>query len=604
MGMLVRVGLRRVVLLMPLLVSIASGQAQQGFSTVVTNTVGGNATFKFDSNFGLENLTTEKGTATQTFAVPTPGNYHVTEKAPKGWDHPPIATCTKGKPDDIVVDADKNTTCTFTNVLPNPTHKQPNPILCDSDTDKNGICTLTRFDRHKNEIGGITVGHVGFDLNQVWAINGSKVLCSGAILSAPGGTNCSDNDWKVVLLSRESSSILIYGPADISEYCGSAPEDPETPRVLLVVPVSVIWAQVFHYDGNLNDPVRKAPAKTTAPDKYCGATVDPSDPGPRNDDPDHSKPGGIRPCDADSKLMHFFYKDPLGRSWGWIYNPLTQPGTSQGTISFSPAIGPTPRLCTPPPANYPTGCIAGLKVPTQSLNYDVQLYPSRELGPGWIGLPVIFEKATTATANFDSLSVALSYDFRLDATWSWSPTIWRKGDSRSPLERFSIRPPEFLIRYGPEMATAKPHDINLVAGATVRVPFLFDIHSHPSALSIFPVAGIEAGNHIHAHLTETDGILRKVVGFDASLRVPYIVTHAFLGDKPIMADFSWRTRYLSYPEPFTDYVSGVSEALTKWQRSYWRGDFIVPVSTLVQFKVTVLHGGLPPDFDYLGYNRN
>jgi hypothetical protein len=69
-------------------------------------------------------------------------------------------------------------------------------------------------------------------------------------------------------------------------------------------------------------------------------------------------------------------------------------------------------------------------------------------------------------------------------------------------------------------------------------------------------------------------------------------------------ELAWRTRYLSYREPFSDFVSGQSEVLTKQQRSYWRGSFVIPASTYVQFKVTVQHGGLPPDFDYLGYSLN
>jgi hypothetical protein len=118
------------------------------------------------------------------------------------------------------------------------------------------------------------------------------------------------------------------------------------------------------------------------------------------------------------------------------------------------------------------------------------------------------------------------------------------------------------------------------------------------------VVGVEGGNHVHTHITEDHYILRKVAGFDASIRAPFILTHAFLGDKPVTIDFAWRTRYLSYGEPFTDYVSGVAETLSKQQRSYWRGTYIIPFSTLAQFKVTVQHGGLPPDFDYLGYSLN
>ena len=200
--------------------------------------------------------------------------------------------------------------------------------------------------------------------------------------------------------------------------------------------------------------------------------------------------------------------------------------------------------------------------------------------------------------------MALSYDLPFSRI---RPEFYAAGDPGGKV-RFSIRPPDVRIQSGPELATAAPHDINLVGAGTVRLPLVLNFHHQPSALSIFPVVGIEGGKHIHTHQisnqTESDDILRKVAGADASLRIPFITTHAFLGDKPMTVDFSWRTRYLSYREPFTDFVSGVSEILTKQQRSYWRGSYIVPVSTLVQFKVTVQHGGLPPDFAYLGYSVN
>lgn len=83
-----------------------------------------------------------------------------------------------------------------------------------------------------------------------------------------------------------------------------------------------------------------------------------------------------------------------------------------------------------------------------------------------------------------------------------------------------------------------------------------------------------------------------------------MVTHAFFGDKPTTIDFSWRTRFVSYNEPFTDYVSGYPERLTTVKRSYWRGTYALPFSQLASFKVTVQHGGLPPDFDYLGFSVN
>jgi uncharacterized protein (TIGR03437 family) len=89
---------------------------QQGASIkVVKNTVGGNGTFAFTSNFGLTSLTTVGLTASQTFSGLTPGgSYHVSETVPTGWTQT-SATCTNGTPAAITVVAGATTTCTFLN---------------------------------------------------------------------------------------------------------------------------------------------------------------------------------------------------------------------------------------------------------------------------------------------------------------------------------------------------------------------------------------------------------------------------------------------------------------------------------------------------------
>jgi len=68
-------------------------------------------------------------------------------------------------------------------------------------------------------------------------------------VSTPFNKTCEGSDWKVVLLAEESSNVVAYGPADISESCL---KDIKNNRqgVLLAVPVTVKWAQVFRYDGN------------------------------------------------------------------------------------------------------------------------------------------------------------------------------------------------------------------------------------------------------------------------------------------------------------------------------------------------------------------
>jgi uncharacterized protein (TIGR03437 family) len=91
---------------------------QQGSITVVENTLGGNGTFAFASNFGLASLTTIGGTASQTFTGLTPGgSYNVSETAPAGWNQTG-ASCTNGTPAAVTVAAGATTICTFTNTQP------------------------------------------------------------------------------------------------------------------------------------------------------------------------------------------------------------------------------------------------------------------------------------------------------------------------------------------------------------------------------------------------------------------------------------------------------------------------------------------------------
>jgi sugar lactone lactonase YvrE len=86
-----------------------------GLITVVKNTVGGNGTFAFASNFGLTSLTTSGGTASLTFGNLTPGSgYSISETAPSGWVQT-SASCTSGTPSAITVTAGATTICTFTN---------------------------------------------------------------------------------------------------------------------------------------------------------------------------------------------------------------------------------------------------------------------------------------------------------------------------------------------------------------------------------------------------------------------------------------------------------------------------------------------------------
>ena len=490
-----------------------------------------------------------------------------------------------------------------------------NPIVCRAGAEAE--CKIIAFDRPTDCIAppiahGESPGQPckDRDTTHKWeyvsAIRGAgtKIIYSGTVLDArfvndipvkPHETPCSNLDWRVVLLSRESSNVLIYGPADISEFCYTDKDENEAnkKRIMLVVPVTVIWARIYRYPGNLADPLRKAPSAPPAYDRdaqdYCYPKIAPQP--EQQFDNQHN----IRPCDRYSARWAYT------KISGPIYNGFTQPGTFQGTLSYTPAIGKVPNT---------TGGPSGEKAPSQTINYDAQLYVSSKIKRGWIGFPVVFEKANAQTANLDSLTMALSYDIPLSLHRP-SPQGVPGGERRAGLEgvgpewfRLWLRPPDFRVQYGLELADSTPHDMNAVGAGSVRVPIVLDCFRQPSAISIFPFFGLEGGNHVVTHIAETEKVFRQVLGYDASARFPFVLAHSLFGDKPETIDFSWRTRYLSYQEPFTDYVSGHPETLSKQQMSYWRGAYSIPFSTYITFKVTVQHGALPPDFHYLGYNVN
>jgi hypothetical protein len=483
-------------------------------------------------------------------------------------------------------------------------------------------CHVDRFNRPKNKINGVDLApHLDVRnvplLTQIWAIDSpaSKVIYTGTVLTVRVESYevCAARDWRITLLSEETSNVIIYGPADINEMCTKE----DYPSLLLVVPVQVIWAEISYYPGNGKDPTRKPAAPVSAPTFYCGNAVQPFPPpvppGRTERLPLPPPPGGIIPCDGKDHPR--LYTNPFARS----YNAITQPGASQGTISVTPSISPL-----------------NAKATTLAYTYDVQLYASWKLGPGWIGTPVVLEKSTAKGADLGSFTPAISYDLPFSR---WRPHVRDPGRTLSVDKnqcgnlisrlrenpepgtseiimlnpncrpRASVRPPELRVQYGPELSLGYPGDVNMVGAATLRMPILLDFHHQPSAVSVFPVVGVEAGTHVLTHADpnkdiEPDASFRQLTGFDSSTRIPYYFTHSFLGDKPITVDFAWRTRFLSYREPFIDYVTGNPETLTSHERSYWRGSLIVPLATFVSFKLTVQRGGLPPDFKYVGYTVN
>lgn len=423
-------------------------------------------------------------------------------------------------------------------------------------------CEIISFDRIRNNINGKSPQAAFPDEVErrdiVETIKGSKVLISGSILrirlNNHDPNDCKAYDWKIVAQPKESPTIVIYGSADVgSGSCGKAGSDA---LFFSAIPVTALWAEVTPYAARNDDPTHKGPGD--APSAQVNPTVKICDKG---------DPSSIVPCDRYEWPVSWLYDT------AWLfYNPLTQPGSAQGTINLSPVIG------------------GG----SQKLSYDLQLNPALPVPGGWIALPVVFEKDSNNKANLDSFTAALSYEVRFVK----APNLFAAGNP----DRFIIRKPQIQLRVGPELAPTSPRDLNLISGATTRLPFVIGFHRQPSSITFFPVMGVEGGQSIKSHLPVSDSILRGVAGVDASFRWPFDVTHNFLGDKPITIDYSYRMRWLAYNEPMTDIAAGETETVSNQRHSYWRGSLNAPVSSNFQFKLTVQHGALPPVFRILDYS--
>ena len=114
----------------PSAIALAAGQTvtctftntQQGSIQIVKNTVGGNGTFGFTSNFGVSSIMTSSNTGSQTVnnlsTTPT-SPYSISETAQTGWDEGTftclIGTASGGTASNITVQAGKTTVCTITN---------------------------------------------------------------------------------------------------------------------------------------------------------------------------------------------------------------------------------------------------------------------------------------------------------------------------------------------------------------------------------------------------------------------------------------------------------------------------------------------------------
>ena len=179
------------------------------------------------------------------------------------------------------------------------------------------------------------------------------------------------------------------------------------------------------------------------------------------------------------------------------------------------------------------------------LGFDVQADPAYKTGPGWLNVPLLFEKKTP--------------------------------------------------------------NKNWVGAGTIKFPLVFNFHQQPSAFTAYPVIGIEGGTHfdmnpIQNESVENESILRGVAGVDGSFRWPFNFTHNLMGNSPITFEYSYRIRWPAYAEPITyTYIgNGETEMLAAGRRLFLRSSFIHPFTPNLQYQVTIVRGSLPPDFRVLG----
>jgi hypothetical protein len=501
-----------------------------------------------------------------------------------------------------------------------PTEKTPDALNCPQVNSTDGC--IVQFSRVRGKTGdfGHFVGNKVMwgtpmeDQTVIDAINSSKVFLSGSVLIRNDVPNCKFYSWTVVTQTVDSSNILFYGSSEASAFC-------KDHTVLIVLPAHAIWANVYGIPANVNDPSWKPLAPPNEHKCWTGEAssskrrIRPCDKPYKNGGDEQAPPG-----DEDEKpnpVTGFLYQ----RWVAWLYNRMTQPGVSQGNISFAPIA-------------------LGIKQ-----TWDVQAYESTRLGPGWIGLPFMYEFDHTQRDNFNSLTAALMYDLRFDDQRQYwlgvgvgdcKTTTIRALPGKRPCSDSSpvllVRPLEFSVRGGTEWAPALMKekqgtgDLNLITGANLRLPIILNpirqgSAKQPAQFTLVPVTGVEWGMRVDSHMIspgfnpsgtlrgaadQPSEILRWVAGWDASVRSPYNLTHNFLGDRPLTVDFSYRMRWLYLNEPFTNEADGIYASTSKVPelqfpggRSYTRVTFIAPFSAYLQLRVNWQHGSLPPAFQFV-----
>ncbi|HEU4870475.1 MAG TPA: hypothetical protein VFT08_06470 [Pyrinomonadaceae bacterium] len=187
---------------------------KRGSIKVVKNTVGGDGTFNFTSNFGLPaSLTTSGGTKEETVNDLVPGNgFDVSETVPSGWDlSAPSCTLYGGGATGtgnatgvtgITVQAGKTTTCTFTNTKRGTiiVEKQTIPDNAVGNFTFTGTAAGTISDNGTIVVGNLVPGTYGsIEGDPTTAFDLTSIVCDdgGSLNASSGNVNTRTATFKL-----------------------------------------------------------------------------------------------------------------------------------------------------------------------------------------------------------------------------------------------------------------------------------------------------------------------------------------------------------------------------------------------------------------------
>jgi|GEM_PF-6130303 len=364
--------------------------------------------------------------------------------------------------------------------------------------------------------------------------------------------HCSQMEIVVVGLTRQSPNVVIYGPSDIGTILTVTQSD-TADTCEITVPGTFMWQQVS---------VRRSP---TATDSYLVTTK-------------VSLPGAVPPPPSHSVIV------PLRP----FVTAFTQPGAFQSTFKYSP----------------------GLNGAADQFSTDVDFSPSWPTKIGWIGIAERYKYDSRPNQNPDALISSLTLQQRSHkCSWYSFPASLTCPDANpAKPPSVTIRPAQLDVRllsfeYAPGTGYG-----NVISSGRIGLPFVFTIHHQPSAFTLTPGFGMDAGtNVVGSPIPGIPGfVLRGTPGADASLRVGYERLTKYLDKKPITISARYRAYIPTRDELLTTFSSTSGKppifSLSSKTRHFAQADVSIPLTKYVTAGFSYLFGSLPPSFRQFDHN--